>query len=117
MWPTRKHVLEKGREKHVSDDGEEVEFVHFCRYHLMRKSFRSVGSHQQWMERCRCGRVKAVDWNPITEGANSPTITVDWFDPFGKLSRRTGHNSYKESINASIIRDESDNNDISKYEA
>ena len=82
--------------------------IHRCLYMLMRRTIKMTGSHQQWAERCRCGRIKVVDWNMMGDGLNSPTMVKHWFDVDGSLHKKTGYLSASDLQIASTIRAEAE---------
>ena len=77
---------------------------HYCVYMLMRRTIKMTGSHQQWVERCMCGRMKVVDWNMIHDGANSPAMIKHWYDSDGNCVKKTGKVSASDIEIASKIR-------------
>lgn len=63
---------------------------HWCRYYLVKKSFKSIGNIQSWIERCKCSRlVKVSIVRRETENKVEEIVTKHWFDSEGKLEKVT----------------------------
>lgn len=84
--------------------------LHNCLYMLMRRTIKMTGSHQQWMERCRCGRLRVVDWNMIGDGGKSPALLKHWYDQNGNFVKTTGKMSASDIEISSRIQSEYENN-------
>ncbi|SRR6266487_7191169 len=76
--------------------GAENEREHYCRYSILRRTIHHQNDEQgflirrNWEERCRCGRIKAIDCKFDATEQKSPTRTIRWYDREGNLLRVTG---------------------------
>lgn len=84
MWPQLNQIGERGICPH------EIKHDNFCHYLVLRKSFRQLPNRMIWSERCFHGHTKLIDSTFVVEGLESPTKTIKWYDPEGKLERITG---------------------------
>jgi len=57
---------------------------HFCKYGIIKKTIHTTNDSKSWVERCRCGRFKTVDYRFFIEGSKYPKFIINFFDRNGE---------------------------------
>ena len=72
----------------------------YCNLILVKRSVKTVGSQQTWLERCRCGKVVFVEMNWRMGTGLMPTVKKTWYSSDGKYEKVTGSENTTANTNA-----------------